>query len=395
MLGVHPGVPSGAAPAYAQFGGLSDRLKQAQEAKGEGRQKVAEFEDLGRRRAEARRGGQREAAAGVRRLPGQGRHQVRVARRQRAGAGELASAARVAVHRPRHRWRQRVCRARRHRSHHARPARPGQERGGACRRSRPRDHARDGQAHRPRDPEEQGRLAGRRRSRRSAACHAVGHRRSWPGRPTRTSSATPSIATTRTRRTRWASGWPTRSATRRAAWSDVLKRLEERNKDQEQPNGLFASHPLIKDRIAKIAEADQRREACRARRRSRARYAKHITFDREAARRDPGDRRHTRTDRRRLEGQQGRERSKDAKNTDKEQEGGAKEEGRPARQGRPDERIAGAEHADGGVGRRARAGSARSGRERRQQSRQGGRHRQLRPSSPSSRRASRKPADDA
>ena len=33
------------------------------------------------------------------------------------------------------------------------------------------------------------------------------------------------------------------------ALSDVLKRLEDRNKNQDQPNGLFASHPLIKDRI--------------------------------------------------------------------------------------------------------------------------------------------------
>ena len=39
------------------------------------------------------------------------------------------------------------------------------------------------------------------------------------------------------------------------ALSDVLKRLEERNKDQDQPNGLFASHPLIKDRITTIASA--------------------------------------------------------------------------------------------------------------------------------------------
>jgi predicted Zn-dependent protease len=39
------------------------------------------------------------------------------------------------------------------------------------------------------------------------------------------------------------------------ALSDMLKRLEERNKDQDQPNGLFASHPLIKDRITTIASA--------------------------------------------------------------------------------------------------------------------------------------------
>jgi len=35
--------------------------------------------------------------------------------------------------------------------------------------------------------------------------------------------------------------------------SDVLKRLAERNKNQDQPNGLFASHPLIKDRLDNIA----------------------------------------------------------------------------------------------------------------------------------------------
>ncbi len=38
-----------------------------------------------------------------------------------------------------------------------------------------------------------------------------------------------------------------------SALSDVLKRLEERNKNQDQPNGLFASHPLIKDRLTNIA----------------------------------------------------------------------------------------------------------------------------------------------
>ncbi len=32
----------------------------------------------------------------------------------------------------------------------------------------------------------------------------------------------------------------------------MLKRLEDRNKNQDQPNGLFASHPLIKDRIDNI-----------------------------------------------------------------------------------------------------------------------------------------------
>ena len=59
--------------------------------------------------------------------------------------------------------------------------------------------------------------------------------------------------------------------------SDVLKRLEERNKNQEQPNGLFASHPLIKDRLANISstisEGKLTSSATVA-----PRYAKHITF---------------------------------------------------------------------------------------------------------------------
>ena len=42
---------------------------------------------------------------------------------------------------------------------------------------------------------------------------------------------------------------------RRMGLSDVLKRLEERNKNQDQPNGLFASHPLIKDRHRRTSAA--------------------------------------------------------------------------------------------------------------------------------------------
>ncbi|MFL6279678.1 MAG: M48 family metalloprotease [Vicinamibacterales bacterium] len=59
--------------------------------------------------------------------------------------------------------------------------------------------------------------------------------------------------------------------------SDVLKRLQERNRDQDQPNGLFASHPLVKDRIAGIGSAiTEDRLAASAT--VAARYAKHITF---------------------------------------------------------------------------------------------------------------------
>ena len=39
-----------------------------------------------------------------------------------------------------------------------------------------------------------------------------------------------------------------------AGLSDVLTKLAARNSDMQEPNGLFASHPVIKDRIAKVAK---------------------------------------------------------------------------------------------------------------------------------------------
>ena len=59
--------------------------------------------------------------------------------------------------------------------------------------------------------------------------------------------------------------------------SDLLKRLEERNKDQDQPNGLFASHPLIKDRLANISSAITAGKLT-ASATVAPRYAKYITF---------------------------------------------------------------------------------------------------------------------
>jgi predicted Zn-dependent protease len=59
--------------------------------------------------------------------------------------------------------------------------------------------------------------------------------------------------------------------------SDVLKRLQERNKDQDQPNGLFASHPLIKDRIANISTAITEGKLAGSATVA-PRYAKHIAF---------------------------------------------------------------------------------------------------------------------
>ena len=62
------------------------------------------------------------------------------------------------------------------------------------------------------------------------------------------------------------------------ALSDVLKRLEDRNKSQDQPNGMFASHPLIQDRLENIANVikDNRLTASA---RVATRYTKYITFE--------------------------------------------------------------------------------------------------------------------
>jgi predicted Zn-dependent protease len=59
--------------------------------------------------------------------------------------------------------------------------------------------------------------------------------------------------------------------------SDVLTRLQERNKNQDQPNGLFASHPLIKDRIANISAAITQGNLAAAATVA-PRYSKHIAF---------------------------------------------------------------------------------------------------------------------
>jgi predicted Zn-dependent protease len=58
---------------------------------------------------------------------------------------------------------------------------------------------------------------------------------------------------------------------------DVLKRLAERNKDQDQPNGLFASHPLITDRLANINSTITSGKLA-ATATVAPRYAKSITF---------------------------------------------------------------------------------------------------------------------
>ena len=60
--------------------------------------------------------------------------------------------------------------------------------------------------------------------------------------------------------------------------ASVLTKLVERNKDAKEPNGLFASHPVIKDRIANI-EKTIREKKLSATATVQPRYAKNITFD--------------------------------------------------------------------------------------------------------------------
>ncbi len=121
-----------AAPAHAQFGGLGNVLKKAQDAK----TKVDSLERHRGRGAEDRRGRQRQDPPAVRRRAGRGGPQVRHARRHCARAAVRAAEPALALHRARYRRRQRVRLARRHRSHHARRARPDSQRGGAGRRAR-------------------------------------------------------------------------------------------------------------------------------------------------------------------------------------------------------------------------------------------------------------------
>jgi beta-barrel assembly-enhancing protease len=58
----------------------------------------------------------------------------------------------------------------------------------------------------------------------------------------------------------------------------ALTKLVERNKDAKEPNGLFASHPQMKDRLAKIDSVIKAKKLT-AMATVEARYAKNITFD--------------------------------------------------------------------------------------------------------------------
>jgi predicted Zn-dependent protease len=58
----------------------------------------------------------------------------------------------------------------------------------------------------------------------------------------------------------------------------ALQKLMDRNKDQDEPNGLFASHPQMKERLANIAKSIKSKNLA-ATATVQPRYAKFITFD--------------------------------------------------------------------------------------------------------------------
>jgi predicted Zn-dependent protease len=62
------------------------------------------------------------------------------------------------------------------------------------------------------------------------------------------------------------------------ALGDVLTRIAARNSDRQEPNGMFASHPLIKERVAAIAK-EIKDQKLTAKATVAPRYAKTITFD--------------------------------------------------------------------------------------------------------------------
>jgi predicted Zn-dependent protease len=62
------------------------------------------------------------------------------------------------------------------------------------------------------------------------------------------------------------------------ALGDVLTRIEARNGDRQEPNGLFASHPIIKDRLANISK-EIKDGKLESKAKAAPRYAKYISFD--------------------------------------------------------------------------------------------------------------------
>jgi predicted Zn-dependent protease len=65
------------------------------------------------------------------------------------------------------------------------------------------------------------------------------------------------------------------------ALADVLNRIAERNTGRKEPNGLFASHPQVKERVQKVGETVKRGKLT-ATATGEARYKQTITFEAKA-----------------------------------------------------------------------------------------------------------------
>ena len=198
------------------------------------------------------------------------------------------------------------------------------------------------------------------RSRRTKRCSSAPARRCRDAGRSWTSS--------RTRRTKWCSRTPSIAATsstptRRGALAqkvgyapaplaDFLTRLADRNKDQAEKNGLFASHPETKERIDKIRQlAGSKTGAMGA-----ARYAATIKYQ-------PTEITTDRRRRRRIGRPRGLERQGKRSRQDQEA-GGAAEERLRSWRAEADGRARETERAGVGIGRspRSRTGSSGEGR---------------------------------
>ena len=168
--------------------------------------------------------------------------------RAAVGAAEAA----VDVHRARHRRRQRVRVARRVRPHHARRARADRR----TKPSWPACSATRSAMSRASTPSTRSRRARRCKLGTDEALSDARRRSSTSSRtrPTTWCSRTASTAATSSTPTRSSSQLTQKAGYAPASLGDFLTRLDERNKDQAEQNGLFASHPETKERIDKIRQ---------------------------------------------------------------------------------------------------------------------------------------------
>ena len=290
----------------------------------------------------------------------------------------------MGVHRPRHRRRQRLRRAGRLRAHHSRRARPDQERGGAGRRARPRDHARHREAHGQRDPEEQARVSSAPTRSAQGLAGAGSSSPDRASRPTATSSTTSSTATTRTRPTRSASRLANKVGYAPAGLGTFLTKLADATRTQTGAERLVRVAPADQGAHRRTSSKPIKEQKLTATATVAARYAKTHHLRRQAAGRDCDGRRGLARPGRRRRRQEGR-----------------REEGRRTKK-EEDRRRAAAARQDrlepAATRRRARRPSHRPAREDgdpdrdaegRSEPEQGARHDQPRPSSTRSRRASR------